>query len=146
MLNGARSATIEHTSSDGDSFVLVLVSNRNNSMRTGIPLRLVSDVIVICVRLAVSAVTVICVRLAVSAAIVICVRLAVSAVIVICVRLAVSAVIVICVRLAVSDMIVIGVLTCEHNRYRNQFVVVVVVVLTLRKIYVSHFEIHTDAE
>ena len=37
------------------------------------------------------------------------------------------------VRLAVSDVIVTGVLTCEHNRYRNQFVVAVVVVLTLRK-------------
>ena len=36
------------------------------------------------------------------------------------------------VRLAVSDVIVIGVLICEHNRYRNQFVVAVVVVLTLR--------------
>ena len=89
MLNDARSATIEHTSSDGDSFVLVLVSNRNHAMRTGIPLCLV-----------------------------------------------VSDVIVICIRLAVSDVIVIGVLTCEHNRYRNRFVVAVVVVLTLRKKYI----------
>ena len=62
--------------------------------------------------------------------------LVVSAVIVICIRLAVSGVTVTGVRLAVSDVIVTGVLTCERNRYRNQFVVAVVVVLTLRKKFI----------